>query len=511
MFKEGYKAFKIAKGLKKLSTEKDENVRKTVANYLSNLLDNEKGLFLKIGQVIGSKAEALDEFKDLTKSRARAWPLSEIKPFIEKSLNQSVEKIFSTILESNYPASIGQVHEATLKNGDRVAVKVQYPDINEKIASQLDLLNLIPITGKITPMKKWGVNFSDYLNMIKTTIEEELSYKHEIENQKRFQELNKQVSGIKTSKIYENLTSNTVFVQSFEEGNFISEVSKTWTQEEKNYIGEILLSTFFKNLFVDGFIQGDCNIGNYLFRKTNNLPEAVFLDFGNCVEIPEEMRLTLLRLIIATIHEDDIDPLSYMAAIGFDSEKLKHIHESLPILLKIIFDPFLMDYRYDLKSWDLKRKIETTLGEYKWWFRAAGDTVFFKIIKSFFGTVNLLEILDCSLQWKKILYREINFLLPKLSYINPKIISNNVVGFKAMAKHLTVQVFENNREKVFLTLPSSSLLNIEDLLEEDILKKLEDRHLSIKEIAGNALKQGAPPQQLFELEEGPKKYIVSLS
>ena len=71
MLKEGLKALKLIKGLKDLSSEKEDHKKKVAANFINNMLDNEKGLFLKIGQFLGSRPEAMEEFKSLTKSKVR--------------------------------------------------------------------------------------------------------------------------------------------------------------------------------------------------------------------------------------------------------------------------------------------------------------------------------------------------------------------------------------------------------------------------------------------------------
>lgn len=511
MFKEGLKALKLVKSLKDLSSEKESHKKKVAANFINNLLDNEKGLFLKIGQVLGSKPGALDEFKSLTKSRGTAWKLEEIAPFIEKNLDKKLEDVFSEVKESKDPASIGQVHEATLLTGEKVAIKIQYPDIRERISNQLKLLNILPLANKVGPMKKWGINFSEYHQMIDDTLDEELSYLHEIKNQKKFQKLNSDILEIKTSKIFDDLSSDKIIIQSFEEGIFIDQVKNSWDSDQRHRCGEILLRTFFKNLFIDGFIQGDCNIGNYLFRlKDDKDPEIVFIDFGNCVEIPLEIRLTLLKLIKTTIFENDINPLDYFAAIGFDPEKLKHIYKALPLIMKVIFEPFSSNFKYDLKTWDLSKKIETILGDYKWWFRSAGDTDFFKVIKSFFGTVNLLEILETKLFWRKIFLDVTRELSDKLNDINPPSVTNEVHNFKSIAKNLDIIILENEKEKVHLSMPSTTLLNLEDFIDDDIKEKLKERNLDIKVISQEALLKGSPPQILFELVEGPKKYIVSL-
>ncbi len=511
MLKEGLNIIKLTKGFKDFKNSNNEEGKRIAARYINNLLDAEKGVFLKIGQVLGSKSDTLDEFKSLTQSRPSAIGLDVILPYLMEIYGKDPSELFLEFEESLYPASIGQVHKAKLKDGTPVAVKVQYPQMKEKIQSQLKILKLVPLIETIGPTKKWGMDLGSYYKLIQNTLEEELDYKREVENQRRFSELNKDVPYLKTSRIFEEYSNNKVIVQSWEEGLSIQEVAKLWSQEDRDLIGKQLIQIFFKNLFIDGFFQGDCNIGNYLFRKeSSGKPVAIFIDFGNCVSFEEKRRHTLCRIILDTIDEENFDPLAAFSLIGFDKEKLAHIKKTLPILLNVIFEPFKYSFKYDLKKWNLKDKVDLILGEYKWWFRSAGDTVFFQVIKSFFGTVNLLETIDSKVSWKRVFEESIDSITDKAYDIEYPHLDDEFFSFKTIAKNLNVIVTENEREKVNLSMPASAIINLEDLIDQDLRDKLEKKGYEIEKIKKDVLNSGAPPQTVFELEEGPKHYIVRL-
>ena len=405
MFKEGLKTLKLAKGIKDFKTATDLESKKAAAQFINEILDSEKGLFLKVGQYMGSKANALEDFKTLTKSRKKAIPLKELIPHINKNLGRNYNEVFSKVEESEFPASIGQVHRCVLKNGDKVALKVQYPNMKEKIKSQLKLLNLLPVKGMLNPMKKWDIDLTSYLDMIQKKLDEELSYKNEMNNQEKFGRLISEMEGVSVSTIYRDLSSDALLVQSFEEGSFVDEVAKIWDKQQKNEVGSTLLNVFFKNLFKDGFLQGDCNIGNYLFRTSlKGKTEVVFIDFGNCVEIKTKVSRALSKLIQSVKRKESTDiSLDLLVQVGFAREKLIPIKPQLSELLNIIFEPFLENRPYDLSQWRIKERVDNVLGEKKWWFRSAGNTDFFEIMKSFFGVVNLLEILEAKISWHEVM------------------------------------------------------------------------------------------------------------
>ncbi|MEE2744943.1 MAG: AarF/UbiB family protein, partial [Bdellovibrionota bacterium] len=359
MLKEGLKTLKLAKGIKDFKTATDLESKKAAAQFINEILDSEKGLFLKVGQYMGSKANALEDFKTLTKSRKKAIPLEELIPHINKNLGRNYTEVFSKVEESEFPASIGQVHRCLLKNGDQVALKVQYPNMKEKIKSQLKLLNLLPVKGMLNPMKKWDIDLTSYLDMIQKKLDEELSYKNEMNNQEKFGQMISGMEGVSVSTIYRDLSSDTLVVQSFEEGSFVDEVAKTWDQKQKNEAGSTLLNVFFKNLFKDGFLQGDCNIGNYLFRTSlKGKAEIVFIDFGNCVEIKTKVSRALWNLIQSVKSKESTDNcLDLLVQVGFAREKLTPIKPQLSELLNIIFEPFLESRPYDLSQWRIKERV----------------------------------------------------------------------------------------------------------------------------------------------------------
>ena len=388
---------------------------KEVSNKLGRFLQNKMGVLTQdLGQLKGSLLKA----GQILSLYGKELLPPEVENLLEELQSQSsflswnqiskqlTPKVLEELVISKKPiaaASIGQVHRSVLKNGDQVALKVQYPNMKEKIKSQLKLLNLLPVKGMLNPMKKWDIDLTPYLDMIQKKLDEELSYENEMSNQEKFGQMINEMKGVTVSTIYRSLSSDNLVVQSFEEGSFVDEVAKNWDQKQKNEAGSNLLNVFFQNLFKDGFLQGDCNIGNYLFRTSSKgKTEVVFIDFGNCVEIKKEVSLALWDLIHSVKRNENTDNyLELLVKIGFDREKLTHIKPQLSELLKIIFEPFLEIKSYDMSQWRLKERVDHTLGEKKWWFRSAGNTDFFEMMKSFFGVVNLLEILEAKISFAK--------------------------------------------------------------------------------------------------------------
>lgn len=507
LLNEGIKILKLANSFRKFKTSKSMDDKKRAAHYLCQLMGKEKGIFFKIGQALGSSTQSMEEFKNLAYGDFESLAMPEIKNILEEAYLMPMEKVFSFFDPRGIQASLGQVHKAILLDGTRVGVKIQYPFIKEAVRAQLKFLNLIPL--KIGPVKKWGIPVNDYLDLIWQNMDKELSYLNEISNQKRYKEMVHGHYAVSVADVFDEYSHDHLFIQSWQDGVGIDTICKNWSTENKQKAGRILLESFLIHFFQDGFLQSDPNDGNFLFRfDEQGRPHVVYLDFGSCTEYSEDFRLAVLKLILASINRERIDPISYFAIIGFDQTKLKHIHKSLPGLVEIIFEPFLSPYPCDLSQWDLKKNIDLVLGEFKWWFRSAGSPQFFMLMKAFIGLVNQLTKLEARLNWNEILIQNVCGLLPRVASFNAPPVPVSEYTFKALAKKLKISVHEGPVEKANISLPIHALKDLESIIDEDVLAKIRKRNINISQIILNATRSGCFPVELFHLVDGNKSVRV---
>ena len=152
---------------------------------IADTLGEMKGAVMKVGQIAS-------QYKDIfppevaraiakLQRQAPAIPFAEIKQQVEKELGKSLTQAFQSFDEQPFAAaSIGQVHQATLHDGTRVVVKVQYPGVDQACESDLKQVRLaLRLMGVLKVEKK----LQDRLfEEIQDSLHEELNYEIEAQN-----------------------------------------------------------------------------------------------------------------------------------------------------------------------------------------------------------------------------------------------------------------------------------------------------------------------------------------
>lgn len=502
MIKQGIKAYKFAKTFKKYKQADSEAEKVKAAKLLSRFFEEEGGVFLKVAQYLGTQKDQAQQIQDLSLKNDSVLSHELFIELLENHLEREFKSVFESIDDKPYSASIGQVQQGKLLTGEDVAIKVQYPFIKDKLDEQLKLLNLIP-TG--VPEKKWGVDIGAYKQMIKKLLDKELDYSFERSLQEQAIEAFAEFPFIYVPKTYSEYSNDRILVSEFIEGLDVDDI-KLFSYEDKRSFAENLLKTFILMIY-KGCFQADSNHGNFLFLKPNH--QIVLIDFGQFKILDKDFSKTMLSLLYGMVTEKELDYASFMVGLGFNEKKMIKIQSSLEVIARILFEPFLKDYPYDLNNWGYKRKIDLCLGEDKWWFRSAGGENFFLLMKSFMGVKNLIEKLDVNLHWRKCFLdivsdidnEFLNFTPPKSSVLRAPVFMGNAVS---------VLFIENGVTKVQLKLGIGVLFDFRDTIGEDVVQKLEAEGINVDEIAQEALKSGARPMKLFELKDEKKDIIVEI-
>ncbi len=266
-----------------------------------------KGAAMKVGQMISVHEGLLPPevsaiLRGLQKD-APTVPFEQMMAVIEAELPQ-----FDELFESLDPvpvaaASIGQVYRGRLRDGRAVAVKVQYPNIDQVVRS--DLKNLKKLFSALIAMFA-EVDFDEIWEELKARLLEELDYAHEADNIERMAALHADVPEVIVPAVIREASSQRVLCMAYVPGITPDEAcSERYGQPLKNLWGARLLEFLIRGLLEHRFLHADPNFGNYAFQEDGSI---IVYDHGCVKAVPAELA-DQYRRILATLIDGDMDAL----------------------------------------------------------------------------------------------------------------------------------------------------------------------------------------------------------
>lgn len=300
--------------------EKYRRLYSKQARSFTNLALSFGGLLIKLGQFFSSRVDLLPtEYTDeLAKLQDAVTPIktSEIKTRLNREFSKNLEDLFSYFAEEPIAAaSLGQVHEAKLFDGSKVAVKVLRPGIEQIIDIDLEALKVLILFAKRITRIKETVDLDEvYLEFVETVIDE-LDYVKEGKNADKFREMFKMDDGIYIPKIYWEITTEKVITMEFMEG---FKINNNALLDENNIdrhaLAERLLSAYLKQVLFDGFFHADPHPGNLLVDDNGKL---IFLDFGMVGRVKQDMKRDMRDLIMGLVKKDAGAVVEAFTKLGF--------------------------------------------------------------------------------------------------------------------------------------------------------------------------------------------------
>ena len=505
-FKRGANLLKVGMAFLQIKKSTSDGKHKWAKQYLVELLGKSRGLPTKIGQFMTMDDKSYRE--TLTNSLV-PMPFEEVTELLDKAYGESYDTVFNNLDKSAKAGSLGQVHFGILKDGTEVAVKVQYPEIAKGVEAELGIMGLLP---KVGPVAKWGFKMDDYLDAFWDNFNEELDYGIEMQHQILYRQLIPPLERIVIPEVIENLCRPNVLVQKKEEG-FSLDKAESMMPAQKKIMGRLLLEHYFHMLFRHGFVHADPQPANLAFRQfKKDYFVLILYDFGSVLEIPNEMRLALLRIILALRNRENLDPVSCLLALGFDEDKLDDLRPILPALLSVLFEPFLMEAPYHVKDWKMSERFDQTVGELKWWFRSAGPPKLIFLMRTLHGLTTMLNRLDVALPWQFLLDKHLSDIYPEAQAFElPKVKSSQTIhSFNEMACYLKVNVVKPNGNKVSITMPARCAEYLEDVMDESVKESVNKQKIDLQAIQEKVRKSGFIPQTLFSLSDEERHMKVWL-
>lgn len=257
--------------------------------------------YIKLGQLLSTRPdmlpepylEALAELQD----DVPPVPFEEIEQIFEDEVGESLHTVFATFdREPMASASVGQVHTAILKTGEKVAVKIQRPNIKEQFIKDLDVL--MTLTEKAEKYSEDARKFSlrDTVEELQYILLQELNYKKEAQNLRMLKRNLKDFKLLHVPNVFGDYSTQKVLVMEFIEGQKITSLNQEQLAKlpRKKMVDEFVKG-YLKQIIVDGFAHADPHPGN-IHVTTDG--KVALMDLGMVARFGENMKEDILKLMI---------------------------------------------------------------------------------------------------------------------------------------------------------------------------------------------------------------------
>ena len=385
-------------------TRSDAHIRN--AQRIAETLGQLKGAVMKVGQYVSIQADLLPmEFCEVLASLQKSAPPVDydlIADQIQSEFGKPPDALFSRFEHAPCAsASIGQVHRARLSKGTEVAVKIQYPGVEENIEGDLKNLKTILSTGGMIGYRREDLN--EIFEEIRDRLYEELDYEQEVENVQHFRRLYQKEERVLIPRVFPAYCSRRTITLEYLPGDDLeSLLAPPYTQEDRNHFGRLIFEIYARQLFHLGVLHADPHPGNFAFRRDGRL---ILYDFGCLKQIPPFIRRAYRDVALCGIRRtyDRVD--EPMLRLGTrDPRKRAPDPEFYRQFGEVLREPFCSDEPYDFGTSDLHERLMelAPLGISKMLhFKPPRETIF--ISRTIAGHYGNLRHMRAKAHWGKIL------------------------------------------------------------------------------------------------------------
>jgi len=262
--------------------------------------------YIKIGQALSTRPDLvpplyLNELTTL-QDQLPSFPNEIAFRFIEEELGAPPEEIYAELSEKPIAAaSLGQVYQGRLKTGEKVAVKVQRPDLTRRVTLDIYIMRNLALWVQKN-FKRLRSDLVAITDELASRIFEELNYIHEGQNAERFAELYSYINEIYIPKIYWEYTGKRVLTMEWIEGTKLTNIKEIQAKGiDATHIIEVGVQCSLRQLLEHGFFHADPHPGNLLATPDGKL---AYLDFGMMSNIEPYQRYGLIEAVVHLVNRD---------------------------------------------------------------------------------------------------------------------------------------------------------------------------------------------------------------
>ncbi len=292
---------------------------------LADDLEKRGPTFVKVGQLLSGRpdivtpgiAGALGRLQD----GLQPFSFADVERIVTEELGVRMSKAFSRFEhEPLAAASLGQVHRATLRSGEDVAVKVQRPGVREQIVSDLDTIErLADFVDSHTDAGR-TFEFQQIVVEFRRILMQELDYRREAQNQVLLGRTLAEYPRIVVPQPIDDYTTSRVLTMTFIRGQKITSLSPLVRLEaDGRGLAEELIRAYLHQFIIEGFFHADPHPGNVFLTDDRRL---ALIDLGMVSRLSEGLQEHLLKLLLAVASGDGEQAADVVVAMAGRRERI---------------------------------------------------------------------------------------------------------------------------------------------------------------------------------------------
>lgn len=264
-------------------------------------------VFMKFGQIIATRPDVFprDVIVELRKLQDKAppFPFRDVEAVIIKELGANIAELYKEFNKVPIAAaSMAQVHKAVLKDNRAVVVKVQRPDIERVIETDLDILRGFATLLEENIPESLAFSPSKLVEEFARSIQIECNFKREAINTDKFAKQFAEDESILIPEVFHELSSSKVLTEEFIDG---VRGDDTEGLLNNNVNGKVVVQTLrnmlLKSIFEYRFFHADPHPGNILFTADN---KVALIDCGAMGRIDKQRLHQVLIFLVALLARD---------------------------------------------------------------------------------------------------------------------------------------------------------------------------------------------------------------
>jgi len=277
-----------------------------------------RGVIIKVCQAVATRSDTFPrEFVEILKQCHDAVPprdFETVRGVVEQELGKPLDALFSEFETSPVAsASLAQVHRARLHDGREVAVKVQYPGLQEIVDT--DLSNVRRACAIYEYFDPQPIELLPLLTEITKHIAMELDFLHEADNRDRVRGLFPKGEGVHVPDVHREWATPRVLVMEFVRGIKVTEKAELEAAGlDPADVVQDLMQIFVQMIFAAGFFHADPHPGNIMIKSDG---EVILFDYGLCKELPEGFGMGLFELMFSMMTVNESAMVRAFQELGF--------------------------------------------------------------------------------------------------------------------------------------------------------------------------------------------------